>query len=267
MADIAVVFLQRAGKCVTTTAIGDEIQGVAVGRVDDRFNRRHTGSCNRSRRQAVDAIGIVGVIGRKVGARQSTLQAALAVGQAIGNRRVRLQAHALFQAVQEHRRDPWPFFRQGRFLFNDRRKGQQLIRRLERKVLRPFLPRPVQRRIHIGLHAGNKLGPRLTALEVIRLGQQAPLADILGNRPLQHGIGGNTRQDLCRCQPFRNGQTVNDRLSRHQQVYDVAGRRAGFDQIFTGLEPSLDTHQTHAGTEYQRPINDTGIRQTLADAP
>src|SRR5581483_2143406 len=58
--DVAQVLLVRLGEGVPARAVGDEEEVAGTGRIGDRFERGATGIGDRTGRQAVDDIGVVG---------------------------------------------------------------------------------------------------------------------------------------------------------------------------------------------------------------
>ena len=109
--DVAVVLGKRAREGVAALAVGDEVEVVDLGRIEHRLDRRPPRVGDRSGRQAVDLVGVVGAAVGPVLAGERAAEATLALGQAVDHGRIGLQAHAAAQPVDEHRRDLAPLVR------------------------------------------------------------------------------------------------------------------------------------------------------------
>src|SRR5690606_6402138 len=138
-ADGAIVLLERRGEVVAAVRLpgGDEIERVALLRVDGRLDRRRAGERDRGRRQAEARIRVVRRVPLEVAAANV---AVVRVAEAVDDGRIRLQAHAALQAPHEHPRDRAPFPVERGLLLDDGRENQRLVRRADRDVLGP--PRP-----------------------------------------------------------------------------------------------------------------------------
>ena len=111
-------------------------------RIGDRLERRAAGIGDRRRRQAVDQIGVVGrrlvdvgLVDRAVG------RLALAAEQAVDDRRVGLQPHALVQPVDEDGGDARALVAAAGFLLDDRGQRDEFVDVGERQVRRRAVPR------------------------------------------------------------------------------------------------------------------------------
>src|SRR5690606_33173609 len=108
---------------------------------------------NRRRRQAVDDVGVVGRRLVDVGTVDRTVgRLALAAEQAVHDRRVGLQAHALAEPVEEDRRDARALVRYPGLLLDDRRQRHELLYILERMVRSAPLPDTFDELLLLGEH-------------------------------------------------------------------------------------------------------------------
>src|SRR5262249_1875965 len=104
--DTLLMLVEALGKAVPAGAVGDEEKLLGARRVGGGFERRAAWVGDRSRRQAVDHIRVVPGLEVDIRARDRTAEAAFAADDAVDDRRVRLQLHALLETIDEHGRDP-----------------------------------------------------------------------------------------------------------------------------------------------------------------
>src|SRR5471030_374851 len=100
--DVAVVFLQRAGKDMPAVATGDKIKFVARCRMQGCQQRRSTRQRNRRRWQAWPGVGVV----RRIGAEVDLVDTAV-IGSAhpVDHAGVGLKQHVILQASYEYAGD------------------------------------------------------------------------------------------------------------------------------------------------------------------
>jgi hypothetical protein len=102
---------------MTAAAIGYEIKLRRCRRVQHRLDRRTARIGNRSRRQAENAVGVIGMISFDIRVRQLAAENSLAIGdggclaagQSLDHGRIGLQRHSALEAIDEHRRYARPF--------------------------------------------------------------------------------------------------------------------------------------------------------------
>ena len=109
MSTSAVVFGQCSGESVTTASIGDEVEKIRLGRVQNRLYRGPTGIGNWPRWKAFVHIGVVGRRLLEIAFAQGSIQP-LRINS-IGHRRVGLQSHPAFEPVEEYTGNQRPLFR------------------------------------------------------------------------------------------------------------------------------------------------------------
>ena len=88
MGDVLQMLIERFGEDMPAGSVGDKVEILAVSRVRDRFERRPAGVANRSGRQPVDDVGVIGRRLVQVGLGDAAAERALAQRQAVDNRRV-----------------------------------------------------------------------------------------------------------------------------------------------------------------------------------
>ena len=248
-------------------AVGDEIERVRGGGVQDGGERRPSGVGDRPRRQAAMAVGVVGVVDGEVAPRQGPPQRRLPRRQRVDHRRVRLQPHAFPQPVQEHRGDHRPLGGDARLLLHDRGQHQGLVRRVESDRRIAVAPERVQRARHVVPHAGDEPGPPGAQGIMVGLGQERPF-------PRQHRDfadeprrGVHPGDDLGAGQALGDGEAPRDRRAGDQRFHHAARRDQRLEGILAGLERTLPAFEPDAGGEEHRVADDARFGQPVGDGP
>ena len=218
-------------------------------------------------RQAVDDIGVPGGRRAQLAPAQAPAQNALPARDAINDGWVGLQTHPGIQAIDEHAGHLAAFVGDTRFLLDDRGKGQQLFRALQRHIRitrlpgrgHPFFLLLQHARDHrVAFIAGGDLiavrgqgafGWQLTHLTT----QNVDLAQSRRNLPAGHAFGqGNTETgaSLIPCGGVFRGQIISGRIEIHH--FDKAvGRRIQFTD--KGRNPVDADAKDHLGPAGARP--------------
>ena len=95
--DVFLMLIQCRGERMPSGSVGDKIEVLAPCRIGDCFQRRLARVANRSRRQALDDIGVIGRRLIEIGSRYAAAERALALRQAVDDRRVGTRAACAFQ--------------------------------------------------------------------------------------------------------------------------------------------------------------------------
>src|SRR5258708_15157920 len=103
---LALVLYGLCGKGVPAGAIGDEIKFLSARRIGDRFKSRPARISDRPWREALDNVGIVGRVLLDLAFEDGPAERALAAYEPIDDGGVRLQFHALLEAIDENGGDP-----------------------------------------------------------------------------------------------------------------------------------------------------------------
>ena len=106
MRDVLEMLVQRLRERVAAGAVGDEIELLRPHRVRRRLERRFARIADRSRRQAVDIVGVVRRRLIEFGLGDRMAERSLAEHQPVDDRRIRLQPHVFLQAIDEDAGDP-----------------------------------------------------------------------------------------------------------------------------------------------------------------
>ena len=138
--DIFLMLLVGLRKSMAAGAVGDEIEFARARRIGRGFERGAAGIGDRSGRQAVDDIGVVGRRLLDLAFHDRPAERALAADQAINDRRIGLQLHFLLEPVDEDGGDPRALLGLAGFLLDERGENDELIRRLDRQVGRTVIP-------------------------------------------------------------------------------------------------------------------------------
>ena len=138
--DIHAVAFERLGEDMSPRSVGNKIEIPGLGRRQGRLERCAAGIGDRARRQAIDAVSIIGRCLLDVLLAQRPVELGLAAGKAIDDGRIGLQGHALAQPVGEYRRHTRALFRHTGFLFDDRSEGERFCWRLDRRIRGPLRP-------------------------------------------------------------------------------------------------------------------------------
>ena len=141
--DIGLMLGQRLGEDMAAGAVGDEIERLGRRRMQHRLDARLAGIGDRPVGQARPAIGIVAVVGVKLGLEDAPAER-LALGHRIDDGRIGIELHADPQAIAINAGDHRPFARLAGLFLDDRGQGDRLLRRRDRAIgaaLRPQLRR------------------------------------------------------------------------------------------------------------------------------
>src|SRR6266404_3000714 len=90
---------------VSTGAVGHEIELLRARRIGGGLDRSATGVGNRSGRQAVDDVSVVGSGLRYLALGERMPERPLAEDETVDDGWIRLQFHLLLEPVRQHRRD------------------------------------------------------------------------------------------------------------------------------------------------------------------
>ena len=165
----------------------DKVERAVHERCDDRFDRGGAGGGNRSRWQALVQVRVVGGVELQVGLSEITVEF---VAEAVDHGRIGLEPHAATQPRDEHTRDSCAFLGCSGLLLHDRREDQRLVRRRQRKTVRPPRPRRIEKGRHRVVRAAQKLNVRGSGGKVIRLGKETSFRMV----PAQSPIGSSLRR-------------------------------------------------------------------------
>ena len=250
---------------MATGAIGHEIEIFGGRGVQHRFQRGAARVGDGPRRQAIDAIGVVAGGRLDVGAGQRPVQPPLAAGDAIDDRRVRLQPHALVQPVDEDRGDDGALFGHRRFLLDDGGKRHRLLLRRDGRHGHPAGPQLFQQPGLCRLHILDQLLARHAAPEHIGIRQDRALGRQCCGRAGEHLAGIDAGHRHLAGEAFGNGDLVGDRPAAGDEGHDLlhGGRRG--DVVFAGLEPRALPGQLRQGREDAPVGNDAAPLQRRAD--
>ena len=167
-----------------------------------------------------------------------------------------MQPHGLAQSVDEHGGNARAFIGLAGFLLDDRGKGHQFLRGLERQVLVAALPDPCQGAVAGAAHALDHRHALGAAGELVGIGQQRAFGRNFANLADQDFILLQALDDLLAGQPFGNGEFVQDRLALDQEVHDVAHAGMFGKQVLAGLELVAGLGQEHAGEKQRGVVDD-----------
>ena len=177
--DVFLMLLVGFGEDVAAGAVGNEIEVAGAGRIGGGFKRRATGICNRSGRQSVDLVGVVGGRLIDLALHDRPPERALAADQAVDDGRVRLQPHPLLEPIDEYGGDARALVRLAGFLLDQRGQDHELFGGFDRQVGGAPGPRfPYQTLLRL-LHVLDQLLARHAAREIVGVGQQAAFARAL----------------------------------------------------------------------------------------
>ena len=131
------------------------------------------------------------------------------------------KAHFGLEAIDEHSGHPRALVRFAGFLFHDRSKRDQLLRRLDGQIRHPAFPDLLQHASMRLLHALDDLLARHAASESVGFRQQRALARDFLDLPGEHFVLQQARNDLLGGQTLRDGEGV-----LHHLAFDD-----GFDHV------------------------------------
>ena len=189
-------------------AVGDKIEILGLGWIGHGLKRSATGIGDRRRRQTVDLIGVIGCLLVDVRLIDRPVAGfALAAEQSVDDRRIRLQAHTLVEAIEEDRCNARALVATARFLFDNRSQGDEFVGIGQRQIGRTTLPDFIDQLFLIGKQLVDHLLAGGTARETQRVSGQAAFSRQLRRHVARQGI---LRGDACKRlldrQTFRNGQ-------------------------------------------------------------
>ncbi len=136
--------------------------------------------------QTGDDIGVPRRLGAQFAAPQTPAQGSLPLGDAINDRRVGLQTHALVQAVHKDARHHATLFGNGGLFFDDGCKRQQVFWRFQRQIRGAFGPGFCHPARLLGLHPFQDIGAAVADDDLIGIGRQSAFGRHLGDLPLQN---------------------------------------------------------------------------------
>ena len=111
---------------VRAVVAGDEEEEGRLGRLEHRAHGLASGTCDRARRQALDLVGVVGVV-RIL--EMDAAEVAVEVGDPVDHGRIGLEPHAALHPIEEDGGDEWPFLGDPRLLLDDRSERHHLAHR------------------------------------------------------------------------------------------------------------------------------------------
>ncbi len=237
-------------------AVGHEIKLLGTRRVGGGLDRGAAGIGDRPGRQTVDEIGVVGRRLGELTLGERMAERALAVDQAIDDRRVGLQLHLLLEPINEHRGNPRALLRLAGFLLDDRGQDHELVRRLERQIGAAALPHLSHQPVLRLAHALKHLLAREAAVEMIAVGQQAAFARNVLDVAREDLVLQQPRDDLLGGEPFRHGEGVLHDLAVDDGLQDIAHARMLGEDILASLELGARLHGEHAADEDQAVLVD-----------
>src|SRR5690606_4220204 len=112
-------------------ALGDDVEIIVGVGIGDRPKRIDARIGDRRRRQAVDLVGIIGRLRLDLGSTDAAVELGLALGDAIDDGGVGLQAHAFAQPIDEDCGHLGTFAGDAGFLLDDGGEDEQLLGRFE----------------------------------------------------------------------------------------------------------------------------------------
>src|SRR5215831_892483 len=127
LGDVLLVLIVGFGEGVPAGPVGDEIEVARACRVSGGFERGAAGIGDRSGRQTVDHIGVVGGRLGNLAALDRPPQRPLASNQAIDDGRIGLQFDILPQPIDKYRCNPAAFIRPAGLLLDDGSQRHQLL--------------------------------------------------------------------------------------------------------------------------------------------
>ena len=228
--------VERIGEDMAAGAIGDEIKLARARGIGHRLERGPAGIGDRTRRQAIDLIGIIGRRLVDLGARQRPAERPLSADDAIDNRRIGLQPHMFAQPVDKDAGDARPLVGLAGLLFDDGGQRDHFIGRGDRQVSRTPLPDLVEQLLLVARHFLQQLVAAGAALEFIGFRQQRTFTRNFMDVAGQNLVIAQTLDDLLAGQPFRDRDHVQNRLALHHRVDHVLQRGVLLELIFAGLE-------------------------------
>ena len=239
--------------------IRHEVEIAGARRIGRGLQRGPPGIGNRSWRQAVDYIGVIGRGLRDFAALDRPAQRPLAAHQPIDDGRVRLQFYLLPQAIDKYRGDPAPLIGLAGFLLDDRGQCHELVRRFKRDIRAAAFPDFGERAFLRLLHALDHLVARGAAREFIGLRQQRALARDFAYRACKNIIVGKPRHDLLRRQSFGDRDRVLDHFALDDGADDVAQAGALLERIFARFQFGACLHRQHRADERPTVVVDHAL--------
>ncbi len=267
--DVLLVLLVVVGEDVAAGAVGDEKQFLGARRIGGGFERGAAGIGDRSRRQPVDDIGVVGRRLLDLVALDRPPERALAADQPVDDRRIGLQLHLLPQPVDEHRGHSRALLGLAGFLLDDRGQRHELLRRLDRQVGAAALPDLLHRALLRLPHALDHLLARGAEREPVGLRQQSTFARDVADVAGERFILDQTLHDLVRGQPLGDGEGVLHHLALDDGIDHVAQACVPGEAVLAVFQFVLRLEHQRAGDEQIGLIDDAFAHQQiggLADA-
>ena len=172
----------------------------------------------------------------EVGPGDAAAEGALAEGQAVDDRRIGLETHALFEAVDEHAGDARPLVSFARLLLDDRRQGDHFARRPDRQIRHPLLPHFLDALCLSPRHCRQQRLAAIAALKRVSVGHKGSLAGSLLDVPSQHLVFAQPLNDLLARQALRDRQLVHDDPMGDELILDVVHAHARLERIFPALQ-------------------------------
>src|SRR3974390_906653 len=262
---ILLVLIVALREQVAAGAVGDKIEVLGTRGIGDGIERSAARIGDRTRRQAVDHIGVVGRRLLDLALQDRATERALAAGQSVNDGRVRLQPHLVLQAIDEDGGDTRPLLRLARLFFDDRGEDDELLRRLERQVEHTVLPNLRQQTPLRLLHPLDDLLARHTAGKFVGLRQQRALARNFLDLARELVVLQETSDDLLGRQPLRDGHGVLYHLVFNDDVDNVGKTGVLAELIFAGFKILARLERQHAADEYPRLIDHPFARQEIGD--
>src|SRR5258708_19402941 len=125
---------------VSAGAVGNEIELLRARRIGGGLDRSATGIGNRSGRQAVDDVSVVGSGLRYLALGERMPERPLAEDKTVDDGWIRLQFHPLLEPVGQHRRDARALLGLAGFFLDDRCNNDELVGRLELQLAIAAIP-------------------------------------------------------------------------------------------------------------------------------
>ena len=230
------MLVERFGEDMAARAVGDKIKIARRRRMRGGFKRGAARIGDRSRRETVDGVGVVGRPLLDLAAQDRPAERRFAADEAVDDRGIRLKAHALAQPIDEHGGDARPLLVLARLLFNDRRKRHQFIGRAQRQVRRALRPDRFERLALILLHLGEETSPRVAARIFVCLRQQSAFLRQIDDIARQQFGLFQFLHNLFRRQAFRNGHAVHDLTAGGDLIDHVAQADVFLEAVFARLQ-------------------------------
>ena len=178
---------------------------------------------------------------------------------------IRLQSHFGLEAIHKHCRHSRSLIRSPGFLFHNRRKRHQLLRRLDWQIRHPVLPDILQHTPMRLLHTLDNLLARHSSREPVRFRQQRPLAWNLLNLPRERRALEKPRNNLLGCQSFGDSEGVLHHFAFNDRVDYVGDARMFAELIFAVFELAARLEGDNATHENVRLVDHSLALQYVSD--